>query len=131
MRLLYRPSSLVLLLGLTVLAALLSCGGGDVCPSSIDAYCSEIGGCPETWTAAHDAGSWKGLCAAGVILSQCANVDTATLPNFDVGIVFDYDVDSGALFRVESVGQRDVCYAGTGSLETCDDPDAATIPCEP
>ena len=84
-----------------------------------------------SWTAAQDAGSWKGLCAAGVVLSRCADVDTATLPNFDVGIVFDYDVGTGALFRIESVGQKDVCYGGSGSLQTCDDPDASTLPCEP
>jgi hypothetical protein len=129
MRFLFHPSGRVLLLGLTALAGLLSCGNGDVCPTSIDAYCQNIGGCPETWKAAHDATSWKGLCA--VVLSSCADVDTATLPNFDVGIVFDYDVGTGALLRVESVGQKDVCYAGSGSLETCDDPNATTIPCEP
>ncbi len=115
---------LVLLLGAAALLGLSSCGGGgggDTCPLSIDAYCQKIGGCPMTWTEAQDATSWKGPCPGSVILSRCPYVDTATLPNFDVGIVFEYDATTGALFRVESVGQNDGCYGGSGVFETCND----------
>ena len=131
MRFLVRSCVLVLLLMPAALAGLLSCGNDDACANPVDAYCQTLGGCPQTWTAAQDAGSWKGLCATSVVLSRCGDVDTASLPNLDVAIVFDYDVGTGALFRVENVGSKNVCLAGSGSLETCDDPNAKTLPCEP
>jgi hypothetical protein len=49
-----------------------------------------------TWAAAQDVGAWKGICPIRVVLSRCANVDTATLPSFDVGTVYEYDPATGA-----------------------------------
>jgi hypothetical protein len=123
---------LLLILGATSLAWLPSCGSGDACPKSIAAYCAQfVGGCPMTWAAAQDAGSWNGICPGSVELSTCANVNTASLPNVDVAILFDYDPATGALFRVESVGPKDVCYAGSSSLEFCDDPSPVWLQCTP
>jgi len=122
----------LLILGATSLAWLPSCASDDTCPKSIPAYCAQFpGGCPMTWAAAQDAGAWSGICDGTVVLARCANVYTASLPNIDVGVVFDYDPASGALYRVESVGQKDVCYAGSGSLQLCDDPNEVWLQCTP
>lgn len=79
-----------------------------------------------TWTDAQNPSSWG--CVRIVTLSSCSNVNIATVAGVDTGTEFYYDPASGALYRIEdysaNFGGSQSCAAGSGRIETCDDPNA-------
>ena len=128
-----------------LLVALVGCGSGKSpggpgtdapasCPETIAARCSGSSlNCPMTWTAAHAASSWSCQGATRVILADCGAEKVATTAGVDSGLKLYYDA-SGALYRIDSysAGNGDVCLAGGGTFDTCNDPNAQTIPlCPP
>ena len=122
--------------------ALVGCGSGasstdatgGSCPESLSAHCSGSSlNCPMTWTAAHAGSSWSCQGATRVILADCGAEKVATWAGVDSGLKLYYDAN-GALYRIDmfSAGHGETCLAGGGAFDTCNDPNAQTIPlCPP
>ncbi|HEY6032878.1 MAG TPA: hypothetical protein VIV58_01425, partial [Kofleriaceae bacterium] len=96
-----------------VLAAAVGVGGCNddgSCGGSVTAACSDMAGCPMTWTAAHDIATWGltvGTCGNQtdqIELDTCANVLVARRKSVDTGYIYYFDPASGELYRIDGWG---------------------------